>query len=75
MFHRTKHRFEALAALLDEVLNAGPAPAAPPHPHDRIVSVRIRRRAGSVIPREQCCLCPVRPTQPARPRADPIARP
>jgi hypothetical protein len=60
MFQRTKQRFEALMALVDEVL--ADDPPAPPHPHDRTVSLRLQRRGGAVTPREMHCLCPVRPT-------------
>jgi hypothetical protein len=60
MFHRTRERFEALMALLDDILAADPEPSAP-HPHDRTVSLRIERRGGSVGAREMHCLCPVRP--------------
>lgn len=73
MFHRLKQSLEALAALVDDILDADPAsspeaePAVPAHPHDRAVSVRIPRRAGSVAPRELHCLCPVCPTPARRP--------
>jgi hypothetical protein len=60
MFQRTRERFEALMALVDDILAADPEPS-PPHPHDRTVSLRIERRGGSIGPREMHCLCPVRP--------------
>jgi hypothetical protein len=60
MFQRTRERFEALMAIVDDVLGADPEPS-PPHPHDRTVSLRIERRGGSVASREMHCLCPVRP--------------
>jgi hypothetical protein len=60
MFQRTRERFEALLAIVDEILAADPEPA-PPHPHDRTVSLRIERRGGTVAAREMHCLCPVRP--------------
>jgi hypothetical protein len=60
MFLRTRERFEALMAIVDDVLAADPEPAAP-HPHDRTVSLRVQRRGGTVAPREMHCLCPVRP--------------
>jgi hypothetical protein len=59
MFQRTKQRFEALMALVDEVL--ADDPPAVSHPHDRTVSLRRQRRAGAVAAREMHCLCPVRP--------------
>jgi hypothetical protein len=59
MFLRTKERFEALMALVDDILAADPEPL-PSHPHDRTVSLRIERRGGSIPPREMHCLCPVR---------------
>ena len=71
MFQRTKQRFEALMALVDEVL--ADEPPAPPHPHDRTVSLRLQRRPGTVTPREMHCLCPVRPA-PQRERTGRIAR-
>jgi hypothetical protein len=60
MFLRTRERFEALMAIVDDILAADPDPA-PAHPHDRTVSLRLERRGGSVRPREMHCLCPVRP--------------
>jgi hypothetical protein len=60
MFQRTRERFEALMAIVDDILAADPDPA-PAHPHDRTVSLRLERRGGSVRPREMHCLCPVRP--------------
>jgi hypothetical protein len=71
MFQRTKQRFEALMALVDEVL--ADDPPASLHPHDRTVSLRPPRRAGAVAPRETHCLCPVRPAA-GRDRRDRIAR-
>jgi hypothetical protein len=71
MFQRTKHRFEALLALVDEVL--ADDPPAPPHPHARTVSLRLQRRPGTVAPREMHCLCPVRPAA-ERGRSDRVAR-
>jgi hypothetical protein len=59
MFLRMKQRFEAVMDLVDDILAADPE-AAPPHPHDRTVSLQITRRGGSVAPREMHCLCPVR---------------
>ena len=47
-------------ALVDEILAADPEPS-PRHPHDRTVSLRLERRAGSLPPREMHCLCPVSP--------------
>jgi hypothetical protein len=73
MFQRTKQRFEALMALVDGVLADEPQPAAPPHPHERIVSLRVARRGGAVAPREMHCLCPVRPAADVQ-RRDRIAR-
>jgi hypothetical protein len=60
MFLRTKERFEALMAIVDDILAADPEPP-PSHPHDRTASLRIERRGGSLPPREMHCLCPVRP--------------
>jgi hypothetical protein len=71
MFQRTKQRFEALMALVDDVL--ADDPPAPSHPHDRSVSLRLRRRGGAVAPREMHCLCPVRPAA-QRHRRDRAAR-
>ena len=58
MFQRAKQRFEAVMALVDEVL--ADDPPAPVHPHERTVALRLQRRAGAVTPREMHCLCPVR---------------
>jgi hypothetical protein len=58
-------------ALVDEVL--ADEPPAPPHPHDRTVSLRVTRRVGAVAPREMHCLCPVRPA-PERGHRDRVAR-
>jgi hypothetical protein len=58
MFQRAKQRFEALMALVDQVL--ADAPPAPSHPHDRTVCLRLQRRGGAVEPREMHCLSPVR---------------
>ena len=71
MFQRTKQRFEALMALVDEVL--ADQPPAPGHPHDRTVSLHLQRRGGAVVPREMHCVCPVRPAA-QRGRRDRIAR-
>jgi len=49
-----------MRALVDQVLADAPEPAAA-HPHDRTVSLRMQRRAGSTDPRDTHCLCPVRP--------------
>jgi hypothetical protein len=73
MFQRAKQRFEALMALVDDVLADEPQPAAAPHPHERTVSLRVARRVGAVAPREMHCLCPVRPPG-AAPRRDHVAR-
>jgi hypothetical protein len=71
MFARTRQRFEALMARVDEVL--ADEPPAPPHPHERTVSLRLQRRGGAVTPREMHCLCPVRPAA-ERGRTNRIAR-
>jgi len=73
MFQRTKQRFEALMALVDDILADDPLPSAPPHPHARTVSLRPTRRAGAVTPHEMHCLCPIRPAA-AHERRDRVAR-
>ena len=70
MFQRAKQRFEALMALVDEVL--ADDPPAPCHPHDRVVSLRPQRRRGAVTPRQMHCVCPVRPAA-ARGRRERVA--
>jgi hypothetical protein len=70
MFLRMKERFEAVMDLVDDILAADPDAdhePAPPHPHERTVSLRLERRGGSVATRDMHCLCPVRPA-PGRAR-------
>jgi hypothetical protein len=63
MFQVSKKRIAILHTLLelvDDILADHPEEIAP-HPHQRHVTLRIERRAGTVAPRPMHCLSPVRP--------------
>jgi hypothetical protein len=62
MFQATKKRLQLLLDVVDDMLVGAPdedMEIAAPHPHTRMVQLRVERRAGSVASRPAHCLSPI----------------